>query len=114
VTQSHAVETLLRPAVELYSVAACGSAAILCLVAPWSLALDSSMGAGAALVCTVFGAIRLKQACTVLRYRRQMRRLPRYVMTSREIPVSNHRLFVGRGFQWDQRHTHRLMQTYRP
>jgi conjugative coupling factor TraD (TOL family) len=43
-----------------------------------------------------------------------MRRLPRYVMTSREIPVSNHRLFVGRGFRWDQRHTHRLMQTYRP
>ena len=113
-TQSHAVETLLRPAVELYSVAACGSTAILCLVAPWSLALDPSMGTGAALVCTVFGAIRLKQACTVLRYRRQMRRLPRYVMTSREIPVSNHRLFVGRGFRWDQRHTHRLLQTYRP
>lgn len=113
-TQNHAVETLLRPAVELYSVAACSSAAVLCLAAPWSLALNSSLGVGAALACASLGAVRLKQANVVLRYRRQMRRLPRYVMTSREIPVSNHRLFVGRGFRWDQRHTHRLMQTYRP
>ncbi|WP_055129585.1 type IV conjugative transfer system coupling protein TraD [Pseudomonas mediterranea] len=113
-TQSHAVETLLRPAVELYSVAACGSAAILCLAAPWSLALTPTLGAGAACICAVLGAIRLRQACIVLRYRRQMRRLPRYVMTSREMPVSHQRLFVGKGFRWDQRHTHRLMQTYRP
>ncbi|TPG90327.1 conjugative coupling factor TraD, PFGI-1 class [Pseudomonas caspiana] len=113
-TQHHAVETLLRPAVELYSVAACSSAAVLCLAAPWSLALDSSLGTGAAVACAALGAVRLKQASVVLRYRRQMRRLPLYVMTSREIPVSNHRLFVGRGFRWDQRHTHRLMQTYRP
>ena len=35
-------------------------------------------------------------------------------MTSRDVPVSQQRLFVGRGFRWDQRHTHRLMQTYRP
>ena len=35
-------------------------------------------------------------------------------MTSKDVPVSQQRLFVGRGFRWDQRHTHRLMQTYRP
>ncbi|TQG54261.1 conjugative coupling factor TraD, PFGI-1 class, partial [Pseudomonas aeruginosa] len=28
--------------------------------------------------------------------------------------VSQQRLFVGQGFRWEQRHTHRLMQTYRP
>ncbi|NQA91010.1 conjugative coupling factor TraD, PFGI-1 class, partial [Pseudomonas aeruginosa] len=50
----------------------------------------------------------------ILRYRRNIRRLPRYVMTSRDVPVSQQRLFVGRGFRWEQRHTHRLMQTYRP
>ena len=58
--------------------------------------------------------MRFRQAQVVLRYRRQLRRLPRYVMTSREIPVSHQRLFLGRGFRWDQRHTHRLLQTYRP
>src|SRR3546814_7405174 len=49
-----------------------------------------------------------------LRYRRNIRRLPRYLVTSRDVPVSQQRLFVGRGFRWEQRHTHRLMQTYRP
>src|SRR5690606_1207810 len=41
------------------------------------------------------------------------RRLPRYVMTSRNVPVSQGRLFLGRGFLWTQLHTHRLAQTYR-
>ncbi|QRK81804.1 type IV conjugative transfer system coupling protein TraD [Pseudomonas granadensis] len=112
--QEYAVETLLRPAVELYSVAACSSAAVLCLAAPWSMALTPSIGVGGACCCAMLGAIRLKQANVVLRYRRQMRRLPRYVMTSTQIPVSHERLFIGKGFRWDQRHTHRLIQTYRP
>lgn len=111
---SHAVEVLLRPAVELYTVAVCAAAAILCVVAPWSLALSPSLGVGAALAFLVFGAVRLRDAMVILRYRRNIRRLPRYVMTSGQVPVSQKRLFVGRGFRWDQRHTHRLMQTYRP
>ena len=112
--QPHAVEVLLRPAVELYTVAVCTGAAILCLVAPWSLALNPLLGLGSALAFLTFGAIRLRDAWAILRYRRNIRRLPRYVMTSRDVPVSQQRLFVGQGFRWEQRHTHRLMQTYRP
>ncbi len=112
--QPHAVEVLLRPAVELYTVAVCTGAALLCLVAPWSLALNPLLGLGAALAFLTFGAMRLRDAWAILRYRRNIRRLPRYVMTSRDVPVSQQRLFVGRGFKWEQRHTHRLMQTYRP
>ncbi|CAI1233176.1 type IV conjugative transfer system coupling protein TraD [Serratia ficaria] len=112
--QPHAVEVLLRPAVELYTVAVCASAALVCMVAPWSLALSPLLGFGSALAFLAFGAIRLREALAILRYRRNIRRLPRYVMTSRQVPVSRQRLFIGRGFRWDQRHTHRLMQTYRP
>lgn len=112
--QSHAVEVLLRPAVELYTVAVCAGASMLCLAAPWSLALSPSLGLGGALAFLTFGAVRLREAQAILRYRRNIRRLPRYVMTSRDVPVSQQRLFIGRGFRWDQRHTHRLMQTYRP
>ena len=111
---SQAVEVLLRPAVELYTVAVCAGAALLCLVAPWSLALSPLLGLGSALAFLTFGAIRFRDAWAILRYRRNIRRLPRYVMTSRDVPVSQQRLFVGRGFRWDQRHTHRLVQTYRP
>ncbi|GFE79165.1 conjugative coupling factor TraD, PFGI-1 class [Steroidobacter agaridevorans] len=110
----HALEVLLRPAVELYTVAACVLCSVLCLAAPWSLALPPSLGLGAASVLLVLAGCRLHEAIIVLRYRRNIRRLPRYVMTSRAVPVSQHRLFVGRGFRWDQRHTHRLLQTYRP
>ncbi|HBQ6920385.1 TPA: type IV conjugative transfer system coupling protein TraD [Klebsiella pneumoniae] len=112
--QPHAVEVLLRPAVELYTVAVCAGAALVCMVAPWSLALSPLLGFASAMAFLVFGGIRLREAMAILRYRRNIRRLPRYVMTSRQVPVSRQRLFIGRGFRWDQRHTHRLMQTYRP
>lgn len=108
------IEVLLRPAVELYTVIACVLAAGLCLTAPWTLALSPELGVGAAAGFMAFGAVRFRQALTILRYRRNIRRLTRYVMASRDIPVSQQRLFIGRGFRWDQRHTHRLMQTYRP
>jgi conjugative coupling factor TraD (TOL family) len=112
--QTQPVEVLLRPAVELYTAAVCAGAAFLSVVAPWSLALNPVLGIGSALAFTLFGCIRLHQALGILRYRRNIRRLPRYVMTSRDVPVSQQRLFIGRGFQWEQKHTHRLMQTYRP
>ncbi|CAB3818897.1 type IV conjugative transfer system coupling protein TraD [Achromobacter ruhlandii] len=112
--QPHAVEVLLRPAVELYTVAVCAGAAVVCVVAPWSLALNPVLGLGSALAFLAFGAVRLRDAWAILRYRRHIRRLPRYVMTSRDVPVSQYRLFVGRGFRWEQRHTHRLTQTYKP
>ncbi|MGL6077179.1 type IV conjugative transfer system coupling protein TraD [Methyloversatilis discipulorum] len=112
--QPHSVEVLLRPAVELYTVAVCLGAAVLCLFAPWALALSPLLGLAGALAFLAFGTIRFCEAWAILRYRRNIRRIPRYVMASRHVPVSQQRLFVGRGFRWDQRHIHRLMQTYRP
>src|SRR3546814_11240748 len=94
--QTQPVEVLLRPAVELYTVAVCAGATVLCVVAPWSLALNPSLGIGSALAFAAFGAIRFRQAQAILRYRRNIRRLPRYVMTSRDVPVSQQRLFIGK------------------
>ena len=95
--QTQPVEVLLRPAVELYTVAICAGAAFLCLVAPWSLALTPAMGIGSALAFIAYGALRWHDAQVILRYRRNIRRLPHYVMTSRDVPVSQQRLFVGKG-----------------
>jgi len=108
------VEVLLRPAVELYSVAVCAGSALLCLAAPWAVALSPQLGLGAALGFMVFGAVRLRQAWVILRYRRNIRRLPRYALRDSQIPLSHERLFLGRGFRWEPHHTHRLLQTYRP
>ncbi|MEQ9772942.1 type IV conjugative transfer system coupling protein TraD [Pectobacterium jejuense] len=112
--QTQPVEVLLRPPVELYTVAVCAGAALLCVAAPWSLALSPEIGIGSALVFGFFGVLRWRDAQVILRYRRNIRRLPRYVMTSRNVPVSQQRLFIGKGFRWEQKHTHRLIQTYRP
>lgn len=107
-------EVLLRPAVELYSVVTAFACSMLCLFAPWTVALSWQIGLVTASGFLLFAAIRLRDAYVVLRYLRHIRRLPRYEITSSQIPVSHHRLFLGRGFKWQQKHTHRLMQTYRP
>ncbi|GKV93175.1 conjugative coupling factor TraD, PFGI-1 class [Pectobacterium carotovorum subsp. carotovorum] len=112
--QTQPVEVLLRPPVELYTVAVCAGGALLCVAAPWSLALSPDIGIGSALAFGIFGVLRWRDAQVILRYRRNIRRLPRYVMTSKDVPVSQQRLFIGKGFRWEQKHTHRLMQTYRP
>jgi conjugative coupling factor TraD (TOL family) len=110
----HVMESLLRPAVELYTVAVCGGAAALCLHSPWAVALSPETGAGMAMAYTAFGLKRLNEARMVLRYRRNIRRLPRYELTSRQIPVSRKRLFMGRGFRWTRLHTQRLVEAQDP
>lgn len=111
---TYTIETLLRPAVELYTSVVCFTAAALCVFAPWTLALTPLFGLVAALGFLALGSMRLKQALLVLRYRRNIRRLPHYTMTSKDMPVSNERLFIGKGFRWTQKHTQRLMDTYLP
>ncbi|OSM94127.1 hypothetical protein [Lonsdalea populi] len=110
----HVIETLLRPAVELYSAAAGLAAGAVCLVAPWSLMLSPSVSYPLAGGFLLFAGIRGRQGLTILRYRRNIRRLPRYVMSSDRVPVSRHLLFIGRGFRWEQKHTQRLHTCRRP
>ncbi|MCX8967304.1 type IV conjugative transfer system coupling protein TraD [Erwinia psidii] len=110
----HVIEALLRPAVELYSAAAGLAAGVVCIIAPWSVMLAPAVSYPLAAGFLLFAAIRAQQGLTILRYRRNIRRLPRYVMTSAQVPVSHHTLFVGRGFRWEQRHTQRLHSCRRP
>lgn len=112
--QQHPLESLLRPAVELNTVAVCVACAALCLFAPWALALTPSVGLGMAAAFLSFGALRGRQAWIVLRYRRSMRRLPRFALRSDQIPVSRRALWLGRGFKWEARHTQRLHESQQP
>lgn len=112
--RNHALDTLLRPAVELYTVQVCLAMAFLCVFAPWAVALTPLFGLVTAVAFLGFAIYRLRQALRVLRYRRNIRRLSFYSMTSKEIPVSNERLFIGKGFRWEQKHTQRLVDTYLP
>lgn len=110
----YVIEALLRPAVELNTAVVSGMAAYVCVQAPWAVALAPSVSYVTAAGFAALAVTRTHQGMKIIRYRRNLRRLPRYVMGTKQIPVSHRRLFLGRGFRWTQKHTQRLQDTLRP
>jgi len=108
------LEARLWPAYELgaASVSALGavlvvsSPGLFLLAPPWHLAVAGALLGHAAWR----GAAGLRTR----RYRINLRRRRRYEVGSEEIPWSAERLFLGRGFRWDQRHTQRLYEARLP
>ena len=111
---THPIEALLRPPVELWSTLVAFATAGIAILAPWALMMPPGVAYGAGAVLGLIGLIRGHQAWRVLRYQRNMRRLPNYKVRSRKIPLSRRKLFLGRGFRWTQKHTQRLRDTIRP
>ena len=110
----YVIEALLRPAVELNTAVVSGMAAYVCVQAPWAVALAPSVSYVTAAGFAALAVTRTHQGMKLIRYRRNLRRLPRYVMSTKQIPVSHRRLFLGQGFRWTQKHTQRLQDTLRP
>ena len=110
----YVIEVLLRPAVELNTAVVSGMAAYVCVQAPWAVALAPSVSYVTAAGFAALAVTRTHQGMKIIRYRRNLRRLTRYVMSTKQIPVSHRRLFLGRGFRWTQKHTQRLQDTLRP
>lgn len=111
---NHPLESLLRPAVEGYTAVVCAGCAIICVGAPWMVALAPSVGYSIALAFAGFGLYRGGQAWRVIRYRRGMKRLPRFSLAARSIPCSKRYLWLGRGFRWEAKHTRRLHESHQP
>jgi conjugative coupling factor TraD (TOL family) len=87
---------------------------LLCVKAPWALALSPELGIAAAAAFGAFGIVRGQQGWEVMRYQRNLRRLTRFEMTSKEIPISKQYLWLGKGFQWTRIHTQRLTDATDP
>lgn len=107
-SDKHLVEALLRPPVEFYTTVMCGAAVLLCTQAPWAVAMTPSVGYGMSAGFAWLGLKRARQGWKIIRYHRNLRRLPHYTMSSRQVPVGQRYLFLGKGFRWTQRHTQRL------
>ena len=110
----YVIEALLRPAVELNTAVVSGMAAYVCVQAPWAVALAPTVSYVTAAGFAALAVTRTHQGMKIIRYRRNLRRLTRYVLSTKQIPVSHRRLFLGRGFRWTQKHTQRLQDTLRP
>lgn len=102
------LEGLLRPPVEWYSsTMSLAAAGLLCaytsdFLLPTSLAYAGGIG------LSLLGLLRFKQGFRIWRYQRNLKRMPTYAMSSKQLPVSQQRLFLGRGFLWTPLHTQRL------
>lgn len=107
-TDKYEVEVLLRPIVEVWSALAAFSIAFFTLYAPDTLMMTPSISMITAGLLCVMGCYRGRQALYVYRYQLNIKRSPRYQLSSKKIPVSNIGLFLGRGFRWTQKHTERL------
>lgn len=108
------VESLLRPPIELYSALAALACAGLALLAPQALMLPGGLSVGCAAGLAVLGGVRTVQALRVLRYRAHLIHLPRYELSCAHLPMRAHKVFLGRGFRWSQKHTQRLRDTLHP
>ena len=107
-TDRYEVEVLLRPPVELSSAIVALSCAGIVLAAPHALMMTPSVALFSAGCLGGVGVWRGRQAWRVIQYQRHLKRSPRYVMSSSQVPVSQSVLFLGRGFRWNQTHTERL------
>ncbi len=108
------LEALLRPPVELWTTLAASAAGTIAILAPWALMMPPSLAYAAAGALFTLALWRARQAWRVIRYQRNLRRLPEYRLKASCIPVRRTKLFLGRGFRWTPRHTQRLRDTLRP
>lgn len=102
------VEALLRPPVEYVAALSYFSVAFMMLWMPTGLMLvkESALICGSVLL--VLGAIRFRQAWKVRKYQAGLLKIKPFTVSSKTLPVSNERLWLGKGFPWDNRHTQRL------
>ena len=107
-TDRYEIEVLLRPPVELSSAVVALSCAGIVLAAPQTLMMTPSVAWFSAGCLGGIALWRARQAWRVIQYQRYLKRSPRYVMSSKQVPISQSVLFLGRGFRWNQTHTERL------
>lgn len=110
----HVIDVLLRPPVELWTAGVAALGAGVALMAPAILLLPVELGQIVAVALIILAARRGHQACRALRYQWRLKRLRPYRIDGRRLPFSRHKLYLGRGFGWGQRHTQRLRDTLRP
>lgn len=109
-----AIEAWLRPPVELWTAVVASGTAMVALGAPWALMMPPPLGYATSVLVGGLAILRAKQGLRIVRYQRNMRRLPVLVVRSKDLPVSDQMYYVGRGFRWTQKHTQRLRDAMRP
>lgn len=101
---------LLRPVVELWSALAYAVAAFMLVRLPQVFRLAPILNYSLSISLGLLALQQFKQALQIINYRRHLRKLPTYTLSSSKIPVSDKKLFLGKGFRWETVHTQRLYE----
>src|ERR1700722_5007678 len=108
------IESLLRSPVEWYSaLSLSGSASLMCIF-PHVFLLTPRVASILGFGLMLLSAKRFQQGYGIYRYQKNLKRLPLYVLSSKEIPKYPDKLFLGRGFLWTAKHTQRLRDCQMP
>lgn len=102
------LEGLLRPPVEWITTLTIFVAALLFFSFPSVFLLSSHELYELLSTLMLFGCYRFKQGYRVWRYQHNLKRMPIYKMNANQLPISDKKLFLGKGFLWTAQHTQRL------
>lgn len=108
------MEVMLRPPVELWPGTVSMCCGVICFIAPSMLMMAPEIGYCSGAVMIGFGLHRYRQGLAILRYQRNLKKLPRFQMSAKQIPCFKSYLYLGKGFRWEQKHTQRLKDTLSP
>ena len=108
------LEVLLRPPVEFFPGVISLCAAGVLYKAPSLMMMSPTVAMGTGTLLAVFGCFRIYEGTRIMRYQKNLKRLPRFEMSGEKMPLFKNYLYLGRGFRWEQKHTQRLKDTLHP
>jgi conjugative coupling factor TraD (TOL family) len=111
---TYPIDNPFRSPVELASAATSLAVAIAVVAAGLRYGLHSSIVLTGASILLGMAIWRLWQGMAILKFRRNLRWLPIYTLSSQDIPWSSKEVFLGMGFWWTQKHTQRLFLVRQP
>ncbi|CBL45400.1 conserved hypothetical protein [gamma proteobacterium HdN1] len=111
---SSRIEGLLRPPIEFASAIAYSAVAGLMMAAPYELMMTPTVAAATGSGLLALAALRFRSAWRVFKYQKGLKKLPHYSLAFDQLRVSKERLFIGKGFEWEPKHTQRMHECEQP
>lgn len=108
------LEGLLRPPIEFASAIGYSAIAGVMVAAPAYMMVTPEVAAVTSMGLLGMAGKRAREAFRVWRYQRHLRTLPKFILSFDKLPVSNQRLYLGKGFEWETKHAQRLNDCEQP
>lgn len=108
------IEALLRPPVEFSSVITNTAMAIVAFSAPQVLMMPGGVGYTVGSIFVLRAVWLASHALKLKKYQRGLHVLPPYEINPRDIKKDPDELFLGKGFEWNAKHTQRRADLDRP